>query len=42
MENILKFENSKFCYPGGWSIFAPPKSGLRTEMTNGGFIRVHV
>ena len=25
MENIKKFENSKFCYPGEWSTFAPLK-----------------
>ena len=35
MENIKKIENNKFCYPVGWSTFAPPKSGLRTEITNG-------
>jgi hypothetical protein len=35
MENMKNFENSKFCYPGGWSTFAPLKSGLRTEITNG-------
>jgi hypothetical protein len=31
MENMKNFENSKFCYPGGWSTFAP----LNTEITNG-------
>jgi hypothetical protein len=35
MENIKNFENSKFCYiQVGGQLFSP-KSGLRTEMTNG-------
>jgi hypothetical protein len=42
MENIKNFENSKFCYPGGWSTFAPLKVTCARKWQKVFFIWVHV
>jgi hypothetical protein len=42
MENIKKFENSKFCYAGGWSTFAPLKVACTRKWQTVFFIWVHV
>jgi hypothetical protein len=34
MENIKNFENSEFCYPGGWSTFAPLKVACARKWQN--------
>jgi hypothetical protein len=42
MENIKKFENSKFCYPGGWSTFVSIKVACARKWQTVFFIWVHV
>ena len=42
MENIKNFENSKFCYPGGWSTFSPLKVACARKWQTVFFIWVHV